>query len=152
MSARAWPWLSSVGLLALMLWPAIRNEDGFPLSNYPMFSNNRPRRVTVFHVVGFDSQDRGMPLPPRFLGTDEIMQAFQTARLATQAGPARAHAFCEQVGTHVRTRAEKPWVHLQRLELRSDTFDAVDYWQGNRTLLASHVFARCPVVAREDAA
>src|SRR5690606_11333539 len=79
---RVWAALVSTVMLAAVAWPAVRGSDGFPLSNYPMFSRPKDSIVQVYHVVAHSREGRHRPLPPAVLGTDEIMQAYQTVKFA----------------------------------------------------------------------
>ena len=63
------------------------DEDSFPLSTFPMFSHERPRRMTVMHAVGVDAAGERTPLSPRVsAATSEPLQSLRTLELAVQAG------------------------------------------------------------------
>ena len=138
---RSWGALVGIVVVAAMLYPLIPNEDSYPLSNYPMFSSNKPAVAKVFHVVGFSSGGRHRPIAPEFLGTDEIMQAFQTVRIAARGGRDRAEALCRRVLEALESRQDAR--DLTHLEVRIDSFDTVAYWKGERTPVKSRVVARC---------
>ncbi len=138
---RLWAASVAVAMTAAVLWPIVPDEDGFPLSNYPMFSAPKKTRAKVYHVVGFTSPGGGRPLSPEMVGTDEIMQAYQTVKLAIDGR--RAAALCSEAAARVRVRDD--FSDITRLEVRIDVFDAVEYWQGNRETLNSRVVARCEV-------
>lgn len=55
---RALAYVVSLLALGLVLSPLLRHpdEDSFPLSTFPMFSHERPRRMTLTHAVGVDAQ------------------------------------------------------------------------------------------------
>lgn len=134
----------SVGLLLAVLYPILRDppRDGFPLSNYPMFSHGRRDAQTELgHVVGFSREGRHRPVPPELLGTEEIMQAYQTVRVAIRRGHAKA--LCQR--TAERVQAEPAFADLERLEVRTDTYDALAYFDGDTKPRATRIHARCPV-------
>jgi len=133
-----------LGLLSLLFVPLIRRADGFPLSNYPMFSRNRSTQADVFHVVAHSRVGEHRPVPPTLLGTVEIMQASQTAKVAAKNGPEAASELCIRVASAVADAGDD-WADVDALELRKDRYDAVRYWQGERSPSSTKVFARCTV-------
>ncbi|MBC8067484.1 MAG: hypothetical protein IAG13_04050 [Deltaproteobacteria bacterium] len=133
----------SVVMLALVAWPMVRGRDGFPLSNYPMFSKPRAREAVVRHAVGITSDGRSRPLPPATLGTDEVMQASQSASLASKS-PARAAEMCTRIAAELLRRGES-FADIAEVELRTDRFDTISYWQGERTPSGGETHARCEV-------
>lgn len=137
----AWA-VASVVVLAALLSPLVRGRDGFPLSNYPMFAEPRDTDVKIRHVIGVTADERVRPLPPRVLGTDEIMQANQIALFASK-NRQRAEDLCTRVAAEVATRDD--YRELARVEVRTDEYDAIRYWQGDRTPLRGRVHAECDV-------
>jgi hypothetical protein len=141
---RVWVAAWSVGLLLAVLWPILRDppQDGFPLSNYPMFSADRRNAdAEIGHVVGFSREGRHRPVPPELLGTEEIMQASQTVRVAIRGG--FAADLCRR--TAARVQADPDHADLERLEVRTDWYDALAYFAGDTKPRRTHVHARCPV-------
>jgi hypothetical protein len=134
----------SVGLLLAVLWPILRNppQDGFPLSNYPMFSaDRRSADAEIGHVVGFSREGRHRPVSPELLGTEEIMQAHQTVRVAIRRG--YADDLCRRAAE--RVRADPAYADLERLEVRTDRYDALAYFAGDTKPRTTQLHARCPV-------
>ena len=138
----AWA-VASVVVLAALLSPLVRGQDGFPLSNYPMFAEPRDTAVKIRHVIGVTADDRVRPLPPRVLGTDEIMQANQIALFASK-NRKRAAELCTRTAAELATRGDD-WQDVVRVEVRTDEYDAIRYWQGDRAPLRSRVHAECEV-------
>ncbi len=138
-----WAAVVSLTLCLAVLWPAVRGTDGFPLSNYPMFSKPKSTRAKVFHVLGISAAGQHRPLPPLAVGTDEIMQAYQTVKLAIRGGPSSARALCAQAAARVLDDDEL--ADITALQVRIDVFDAVEYWRGERRPLQARVIAECPV-------
>jgi hypothetical protein len=143
-TSASWGAVFGLGIVVAMLDPLLSNEDSFPLSNYPMFSHARPTRAEIFHVVGVSSEGRHRPLPPELLGTDEIMQAFQTTRQAIRRGRASALALCERVAQAVVVEGEA-FDDIVEVDVRTDLFDTLAYWQGERRPLRSSSVATCAV-------
>ncbi len=146
MAERGWRWkleavLVWVGLTAAVLYPIIPDEDGFPLSNYPMFSTPKGTTAKIYHVVGFTSDGRGFPLSPEMVGTDEIMQGYQTVKLAIRGG--RARSLCEEAADRVAD--SRDFAEVTRLQVRIDVFESVRYWEGDRSTSKTRVLAKCGV-------
>lgn len=139
---RVWAAVVSTLVLGAVAWPAVHGRDSFPLSTYPMFSRPKSATAEVYHVVAHSRERRHRPVPPSLVGTDEIMQAFQTIKLAIRSD--EAPTLCNEIATRV---AEDPeYADIDRLEVRIDTFDTVGYFAGDRRPRASDVVAVCPVL------
>ncbi|MGH1345015.1 MAG: hypothetical protein ACRBN8_25875 [Nannocystales bacterium] len=138
---RLWAGTVALAMTSAIVWPVIPDKDSFPLSNYPMFSTPKTTRAKIYHLVGFTPTGQGMPLSPSMLDTDEIMQAYQTAKLAIRGG--RAQRLCEE--TALRVASSDDFADVTRVEVRIDVFDAVHYWEGDRSTEHSRVIAKCGV-------
>lgn len=138
---RLWAALVSTLVLGAVAWPAVHGRDSFPLSTYPMFSKPKSATAEVYHVVAHSTERRHRPVPPALVGTDEIMQAFQTIKIAIRSG--ESDPLCAEIAARVARRPE--YVDIDRLEVRIDTFDTVGYFSGDRRPQASEVFAVCSV-------
>lgn len=141
---RLWALAFSLVVIGLVLLPMLREprRDGFPLSTYPMFSHGRDRATTeVPHVVGFSREGRHRPVPPDLLQTSEIMQAYQTVRVAIRRG--NAAELCRV--TAQRVRADPDYADLEHLEVRTDVYDSLAYFTGDTKPRSTRVHARCEV-------
>lgn len=143
---RLWIAVFSAGVLLAVLWPMLREPrvDGFPLSTYPMFSHGRDKaQAQIFHVVGFSTEGRHRPVPPELVGTEEIMQAYQTVRVAIRRG--HAAELCQRAAQLVA--ADPDHADIDRLEVRSDTYDSIAYFAGDKKPRGTRVHARCSVAS-----
>jgi hypothetical protein len=134
-----------VGMLAAVVSPLVRQpvKDGFPLSNYPMFSVRvATENIRIPHVVAFDAGGGGRPVPPDLLGTSEVMQAYQTVNIAVNKGAAASAALCRETAARVRD-ADGQWSAVVRLEVRLDWYDAIAYFEGQTRPHGSSTLARC---------
>ena len=142
---RALAYVVSLLALGLVLSPLLRHpdEDSFPLSTFPMFSHERPRRMTLTHAVGVDAQGERTPLPPRVSAdTSEPLQSMRTIEPAVQAG--RARALCTEIAARVAARADL--AQQQDVEVETIAFDAVAYFdEAPPDPYIRRVHARCPV-------
>lgn len=138
---RVWAAVFGIGILGAMLWPLTRGSDGFPLSNFPMFSRAKDSVAVIHHVIALSSEGHHRPLLPEHLGTDEIMQASQTAKLAVQDGT--AEDLCRRAAANVAE--DDDYADATHVQVRVDWFDAIAYWTGDRSPRRSVVAATCPV-------
>lgn len=126
---------------------AARPKDGYPLSTYPMFAENKSRETKQTQAVAIGPFGERV-LGPTHLGTDEVMQAKATIDRATRAGKQALAELCKRVAT--RAAADASLAGLARVEVRTVTFDAVDYFRAERPApTSSRVLTRCsPEAAR----
>lgn len=117
-------WLLALGLV---LSPLLRHpdEDSFPLSTFPMFSHDQPRRMTVMHAVAVDAAGVRTPLSPRLSAdTSEPLQSMRTLELAVGAG--QGAALCTEIATRVAACQELRGALT--VEVETIAFDAVAYF------------------------
>jgi len=133
-----------VAVALVVLSPALRASprDGFPLSNYPMFSTDVGRAARIDTAVGRRADGSVERLSPRLVtGTDEVILAASTVTNAVAGGPATAAALCGEIAARVAaSRAD-----VIEVRLATETYDAVDYFNGHRTPSSVEVHATCPV-------
>jgi hypothetical protein len=108
-----------------------------------MFSRARKAEARVYHVVGFSERGEHRPVSPAMLGTEEVMQASQTAKLAVRRGRAASMELCTEVAS--RVAGHRRWLDIEALEVREDLYDTIAYWQGDRKPRRTRVSARCEV-------
>ncbi|WP_437289862.1 hypothetical protein [Sorangium sp. So ce406] len=146
---RAYAYALTAGLLLLMLAPLFRRPpvDSFPLSTYPMFSWGRhDARTTVERAVGVDSRGGRRPIPPRLVGSEEVLQARATLAQSIRQGARAARALCR--GIAARVAEQSGHADIVSVEIRTDTFDAIAFFDGQETPLDSKLHATCKVGAR----
>jgi len=137
----------SVALVALALEPVVRSpdDDGFPLSTFPMFAQPRPARVAVSYARGVTRDGRRRELTPAQLGTGEVMQAFAMLQRAVDAGPAARQALCR--GIAARLAGDAGYADVVEVHLLGGWHDAVAFvsggMRGEPTGEVTH--ARCEV-------
>ena len=81
-------------VLLLCLQPIFRDatDDAYPFSTYPMFASRRT--TPVFQKAeGTLRNGKNESIPPRLLGTDEVMQAMATVKRAAS-GKKSARKLC----------------------------------------------------------
>lgn len=137
----------AVATVGAMVSPLVADPvvDGFPLSNYPMFSVARDTTaVRLAHVIAFDAGGHGRPVAPSILGSVEVMQAQQTVWAAVRRGSPATQALCERAAAAV-ANAGAAWVDAVHLQVRIDTYDAIAYFEGDTAPNETEVLARCSV-------
>jgi hypothetical protein len=154
MTSRAFAAIVSLGLCAAVLEPLVRapDNDGFPLSTYPMFAAPRPVALTMARAEAATRDGRLRPLPPVQLGTGEVMQAFSTLQRAAEAGPAACAALCTAIAARVARSAALADVVEVRVVI--GTHDAVEIAAHGAPRVNANetVLARCDVGERAKGA
>ena len=143
---RLYAYALTIVVLGAVLEPILHAapKDGFPLSTYPMFSARRGVETTLSYAA---AQTKGKPqrsLPPRFTGSDEVLQARATIQQAVDRGPRGAKDLCGAIAARVATDDEA-FADVEMVEIRTDTYNAVAYFEGQTAPLASKLQARCRV-------
>lgn len=143
---RWWGVCVSLVMLGAAVYPALRDppKDGFPLSTYPMFSHGRKSpRARIRHVVAIDAQGKEVMVPPKMVANDEVMQAVMTVARAVK--QKRAPQLCGRVAAQIHERGELDGIVPVRVEVRTDVYDAVAYFEGDTRPRRSKVHATCEV-------
>jgi hypothetical protein len=128
---RLGPWLLGAALLGLTLSPLLRppTYDSFPFSSYPMFAHGRKDALTDAHrALALYPDGTRVTLPPRALGTDEVLQADTTLRLAIRRGKKHLDRLCQQIAA--RVARDPAFAGATVVELVSERYDAIAYFAG----------------------
>jgi hypothetical protein len=135
-----------LGVTALVvLSPALSRtpKDDYPLSNYPMFATNKDPKTTVSQAVAIAPAGITV-LGPRFVGTDEVLQARHTIARAVRAKGADIQTLCTDVAARVAANGDL--ASATHVEIRTVTHDSLVYFgEGDHKPAASTTHARCPV-------
>jgi hypothetical protein len=155
MTSRAFSAIVSIGLCGAVLEPLVRapDDDGFPLSTFPMFAAPRPSALTVARAEAATRDGRRRPLPPAQLGTDEVMQAFSTLQRAAEAGPEACATLCAAIAT--RVAADAALAEVVEIRLVIGTYDALAvaaHGAPQANAADEAVLARCDVGERSQGA
>lgn len=129
--------------------PALRDPeaDAYPLSTYPMFSHRRGRTNAVTSAIAIARDKTEVKVPPRYVANSETMQAFYTLARAVRAGDDAARELCQVIAARLPNAAEPELARAVRVELVSESVDAIDYLAGHAKPFDRHVHARCRVKA-----
>ena len=143
--------LFSLALLGAMLVPALREPpaDSFPLSDYPMFSQERASPEMILEqALAVLPDGRRRPLPSMISAENhEVLQSMMTIHREVHAGSARARAFCQAIAR--RVAADEEFRSAVAVEIASSRFDAVAYFEGAPEPLDRVVLMRCEMPSAE---
>jgi hypothetical protein len=124
-------------VVLLVAGPVVRSpgNDSFPLSTYPMFSLARPQQTTVSSAAGYDAAGTRITLPPSVVGgTREVIQAAGT--VAQAIGSGSSAELCREVLDKADTR-------VVAVEIVTETYDVIAYFDGEEEPVSRTVHARC---------
>ena len=134
----------SVAFVIAVLLPVLGDprSDSFPFSTYPMFSGLRDSISSIDHVVGVAGDGSRTALPPESVANDEVLQALAIIRGAVRQGPEATERLCQQAALWVY---ESRWENIETVEVLTDRFDSLAYFDGDKTPISSELHARCVV-------
>jgi hypothetical protein len=144
-------WAVVLGIIAVLgVFPVVTRRDSYPVSDFPMFSSRRTatESVDTAVAVGPDGLDaRVWRLDPRLIAaTDEVIIAAVTVSRAIQSGT--ADQLCADIAARVAARGPSG---ATTVEVVTERFDAVRWFEGDHTPITRRVHAECPV-PRDDVA
>ncbi len=140
---RVWSYGLGAALIVAVSLPLAGDPraDSFPFSTYPMFSGRQSPETTIPHAIVTDSSGERSVLPPVAVANDEVVQAFETLRQAVRQGPDATARLCARAADWYAGGGEGP----ATVEIVSDTFNAVAYFEGDKQPVATVVHASCEV-------
>lgn len=120
--------------------PVILDRDSYPLSTYPMFSSRRTAIEPVHTAVLVDSTGTATRLSPtQISGNDEVIIAAQLVfRAIAQDG---GETLCADISRRVLASAESG----SSIEIVTERYDAIDWYEGRRSPISRVVHSRCRV-------
>ena len=129
----------TVVVLLVVVSPALRDRDSFPLSTYPMYAGARPDSDVFSTVVGVDADGTRIPLSLRVIaGTDDALVA--QAEVERRIGAAESAALCHDVAERL---AEQASDRVERVEVVTERHDLVALVSGDESLLDRDLHATC---------
>jgi hypothetical protein len=140
---RAWAYAFSAAVLLAVAWPLAwdARDDSFPLSTYPMFSGRQSSEANIAHVVGLTETGERVVLPPEAVANDEVIQAYETVRQAIAQGAEGTYALCAEAAAWAGDHRNS----VVSVQVVTDRFDAVAYFDGERAPEQSTVHTECGV-------
>jgi hypothetical protein len=132
-----WRLAAVVAGTALLIAPAVRDHDSFPLSSYPVYASARGREATfvTVHGQGADGSVHRLSMDVIARTDDPLIAA---SRVADAVSAGRADALCAEIAG----RASSDLVAIVVVRERHDVVDGAT---GEESLLQRDQLARCPV-------
>jgi hypothetical protein len=126
-----------IGTLAVVVSPALRDRDSYPLSTYPMYAGARGRHAALATAVGVDVDGATHRLSLATIArTDDPLIAESLVATAIRAD--RAGELCAEIARRVSGDAVA-------VEVVEERHDVVERAAGRPSLGARTVHARCDV-------
>jgi hypothetical protein len=147
-AARKWQATAlSMVMLVMVASPVFENweaapRDDFPLSYYPMFSENPSDRQRVHYLIGFDAEGNRHLLPYHYAGRGGMNQVRRQMNRLVSAG--EASELCRDVAERV-ARAGSRLRKIGQVAVVTGTFRLSAYFTGRATPDAEQVRAQCAV-------
>jgi hypothetical protein len=135
---RAW---AAAGLAVVVVGavPFVLDRDSFPLSTFPMFAAEIDRTQAVDTAVAVGADGAVTRLTPAEIGgTTVVNQAASVVTTAIVGG--RAAELCATIAERLAGESGPVTV-----EVVTERYDAVRWFDGDRTPVERVVHARCPV-------
>jgi hypothetical protein len=145
-------YLISLVVLGAVAAPVLRDpeDDAYPFSTYPMFSHRRGRTNAVTSAIAIASDASEVRVPPYYVANSETMQAFYTLARAVRAGQDESDQLCQAIASRLPHASEPELARATRVELVTESVDAIDYLAGRARPFDRRVHARCPVRVRTE--
>jgi len=138
-----------VAVLAVVVSPALRDHDSFPLSTYPMYAGTRGRVVSIATAVGVDAAGVAHYLSLSAIAdTDDPLIAESTVRRAINTGG--AGALCTQIAARLDGRNPGSGASIERVEVVDERHDVVARAARHASLLGRSVHATCPAGSEDS--
>ena len=123
----------------VLISPALRAHDSFPLSTYPIYASARPREATFVTALGERADGSAHQLSINVIArTDDPLIA--ASRLADAVAAGRADELCAEIAA----RAPSDVVAVVVVRERHDVVDGA---RGEDSLLQREQLARCAVTS-----
>lgn len=137
---RAWAWAAAALVIVVIgIVPVALDRDSFPLSTFPMFSAHIDRTQSIDTAVGRRPDGTVVRLTPAEIsGTTIVNQAASVVSSAIAEN--RSADLCAEVAARLGTGTEAAMV-----EIVTERYDAVAWFDGRRTPVDRVVHAQCAV-------
>lgn len=140
-SVRALSAVIVVAMVAVVgVVPIVLDRDSYPLSTYPMFSSRRSAIEPVHTAVLVDSEGDVIRLSPtQISGNDEVIIAAQIVYQSI--GRDSGEILCDDIAR----RVAGPTTGGTTVEIVTERYDAIAWYEGRRSPISRVVHASCGV-------
>ena len=142
---RGWAYVVSVSALAAVFSPVLRpsQRDSYPLSTYPMFSNDLGRESALATAVGVTIDGQVRRLSPELIsGGYEPVRAYTTVEASIANGDTAD--LCREIAERA---AKSRATDVIAIEVVTEVHDVVAWFEGDKVPVQRIVHARCPLDA-----
>jgi len=140
---RAWAYIVAVSAVVLVLSPVFRpsQRDSYPLSTYPMFSDDLGRTSALRTAVGVTANGQEVRLSPDLIsGGYEPVRAYATVDASIANGD--TPALCREIAERTAAGGSSDVVAI---EVVTEVHDVVGWFEGQKEPSQRIVHARCAV-------
>lgn len=122
-------------------------DDGFPLSTYPMFAAERGAEGVVTVATATAEGQAPRPIPPRYVGSGETMQALQTLRKTARAGRRASMALCRDIASRIHTARDPAFAGYGHVEIVTERVATIAFLAGQAKPTRMRLHAACRLEA-----
>lgn len=146
--SRIYAYLLSAGMIGATLSPIAQNfsderHDDFPLSYYPMFTQDRGETARVTYAFGLDDVGNRRVIPYRYIFSGGMNQARKQLRITVRESRSRTRRLCRQIASRIADRREYEDLHQVMIATGRYRFD--DYFRRLPALVSEEVHVDCLV-------
>lgn len=142
---RGWAYVVSISAVAAVFSPVLRpsQRDCYPLSTYPMFSDDLGRESALATAVGITVDEQVRRLSPELIsGGYEPVRAYATVEASIANGDTAA--LCREIAERT---AKSRSTDVVAIEVVTEVHDVVAWFEGDKEPVQRIVHARCPLDA-----
>lgn len=123
--------LVSLALIGATLEPLRRDpdDDGFPLSTYPMFAHDRGRALGLAYAIGITERGERRYLTPQIVGSAEVLQAMRIVEHALR-DRRELDALCARIA--VRVKDDDDYRDVTTIKIVRGMHDVIDFLVNDR--------------------
>jgi hypothetical protein len=105
--------------------------------------------MTATHAVAVEEDGDRVPLPPQLTsGNMEVLQSMATIWRAVHSGVERRRDYCETLARRVAAAPDDEYEQAVAVELATQVYDSVAYFEPGESVEAREVHERCEVPRR----
>lgn len=147
-ASAVWAVVLSTVVLGLTLAPVVNNwrkppVDDFPLSYYPMFSQDRGTETELQYLVGYEADGTRRVIPCSYAGSGGMNQARKQIRSHVKSG--RADELATKVAGKLARKRDGDLAAVTRVEVVTGLFWHREYFAGRKDPVSETVHATAAV-------
>jgi hypothetical protein len=137
---------STIAVIVLGIFPVLAERDSYPHSHLPMFSVRRTEISRIDTAVGRHTDGSIVRLSPRLIAdTDEVIMAKDAVVNAIRT--TTTDQLCADIARRVSQRQTSSRRNdITEIEVVTETYNAVTWFQGDKEPLDIQVYAKCDVL------